>query len=204
MDEDVPRKRGPYARSAERRRAIVDAALEVFAAKGYLAGSLQDIADRIGVSQTSLLHYFPRKRDLLLAVLDQRDAVDKPPAGLSFPDDVLAQADLNARHHGLPELYTVLCGESVTEGHPAREHFARRFASLRDQYADELRGLAEEGRLRPGIEPSIAATGLIAIRDGLQTQWLLDPDVDVTAGLRAYLALILVDAPESEASVTPR
>ena len=70
MDEDVPRKRGPYARSAERRRAIIDAALEVFAAKGYLAGSLQDIADRIGVSQTSLLHYVRRSpsRSMVITV----------------------------------------------------------------------------------------------------------------------------------------
>ncbi|MGW9114855.1 TetR/AcrR family transcriptional regulator [Microbacterium sp. NPDC055683] len=199
MDDAVPpRRRGPYARSAERRRAIVDAALEVFAAKGYLSGSLQDIADRIGVSQTSLLHYFPRKRDLLLAVLAHRDAVDKPPPGLPWTDSVLAQAELNAHHRGLPELYAVLCGEAVTDDHPARAHFSDRFSQLRAEYAAQLRRLDEEGRLRPGVDPAVAATGLIALWDGLQTQWLLEPSVDVVGGLRAYLSLVLEPATDAD------
>ena len=66
------RRRGPYAKSAERRRQIVDAAFELFAAHGYRGASLQDVADRVGLSQTGLLHYFPSKRELLIAVLAKR------------------------------------------------------------------------------------------------------------------------------------
>ena len=60
----TPRRRGPYAKSAGRRVEIVKAAFEVFAERGYQGGSLQEVADRVGVSQTSLLHYFPSKRHL--------------------------------------------------------------------------------------------------------------------------------------------
>ncbi len=75
--KDVGRaaRRGPYAKSEERRRTILDAAHEVFAAHGYRGGSLQDVADKVGLSQTSLLHYFPSKRDLLMAVLERRDEI---------------------------------------------------------------------------------------------------------------------------------
>ena len=67
-----PTRRGPYAKSTERRNTILAAAHAVFAARGYRAGSLQEVADRVGMSQTSLLHYFPSKSELLLAVLNWR------------------------------------------------------------------------------------------------------------------------------------
>ena len=76
------RKRGPYAKSAQRRRQIIEAAFDVFAARGYQGGSLQEVADRVGLGHTSILHYFPSKRALLIAVLEQRDAVAKPQRGV--------------------------------------------------------------------------------------------------------------------------
>ena len=50
------RKRGPYAKSAQRRRQIIEAAFDVFAARGYQGGSLQEVADRVGLGHTSILH----------------------------------------------------------------------------------------------------------------------------------------------------
>lgn len=146
------RKRGPYAKSAQRRRQIIEAAFDVFAARGYQGGSLQEVADRVGLSQTSILHYFPSKRALLIAVLEQRDAVAKPqpseaPQGLV--EVVLAQAMHNETIPGLIELYTVLCGEAVTEGYPARDYFVDRFSRLRASYARRLREL----EARDGSDP---------------------------------------------------
>ena len=47
------RKRGPYAKSAQRRRQIIEAAFDVFAARGYQGGSLQEVADRVGLGHTA-------------------------------------------------------------------------------------------------------------------------------------------------------
>jgi AcrR family transcriptional regulator len=175
----------------------VEAAFEVFAAKGYNGGSLQNVADRVGLSQTSLLHYFPTKRDLLLAVLSRRDEIGRPDLGddLDFPEGLVEQARINEGRPGLLELYTVLCGESVTEDHPARVYFTRRFLRLRDDYAQDLRRLAASGRLRRGVDPERAATSIIALWDGLQTQWLLTKDVDIVGCLRDYLDTIILPAP---------
>lgn len=193
-----PTRRGPYAKSTERRQAILAAAHAVFAAHGYRGGSLQDVANRAGMSQTSLLHYFPSKSDLLLAVLNWRDSITgdgtAPPDPEERLDDaVLRQARFNEDIPGVLELYTVLCAESVTEGHPGREYFIRRFDNLRRSYTRQLTQLAEEGRLRPGVAPEMAAASLIALWDGIQTQWLLDPgSVDMAGCLRAYLDLVLL------------
>jgi len=195
-------RRGPYAKSEERRRSIVDAAFEVFAAHGYRGGSLQDVADRVGLSQTSLLHYFPSKRDLLVAVLDRRDAeADSGPLSeesRDFPTALVAQARHNESVPGLIELYAVLCGESVTADYPARDYFVTRFDRLRQQYAAELRELAAEGRLRPSVDPERAAASIVALWDGIQVQWLLDSSIDMAACLKDYLDGILFDPDEHE------
>lgn len=191
--------RGPYAKSKERRRTILDAAHAVFATRGYRGGSLQDVADRAGMSQTSLLHYFPSKSELLLAVLEWRDEItgSANPAGVdeSFVDAVIRTALYNEDIPGVIELYTVLCAESVTEGHPGRAYFTDRFERLRRSYTRRFAELAEQGRLRPGVDPGQAAMSLVALWDGIQTQWLLAPDtVDVAQCLRAYLDLVLQPA----------
>jgi AcrR family transcriptional regulator len=193
-----PSRRGPYAKSTERRQAILVAAHAVFAARGYRGGSLQDVADHVGMSQTSLLHYFPSKSDLLLAVLNWRDSftgagTTPPDPEESLVDAVIRQARFNEEIPGVIELYTVLCAESVTDGHPGRKFFTERFERLRRSYARRFAQLAEEGRLRHGVEPEAAAASLIALWDGIQTQWLLSPEsVDMAGCLRGYLELVIL------------
>jgi AcrR family transcriptional regulator len=193
-----PTRRGPYAKSTERRQAILSAAHAVFAARGYRGGSLQDVADRVGMSQTSLLHYFPSKSDLLIAVLNWRDSITgdgttPPDPEETLVDSVIRQARFNEEIPGVIELYTVLCAESVTDGHPGREYFTERFQKLRRSYTRRFRQLAEEGRLRDGVDPETAAATLIALWDGIQTQWLFAPgSVDMAGTLRGYLELVVL------------
>ncbi|GAB4100870.1 TetR/AcrR family transcriptional regulator [Sinomonas halotolerans] len=198
--------RGPYAKTAERRRQIAQAALEVFGARGYRGGTVQEVADRVGMSQTSVLHHFPTKAALLVAALEHRDAIadESPGTGDRFAESVVRQAEHNEGAPGLIELYAVLCGESTTEGHPARTYFEERFERLRSEYAEELRHLAEAGRLRPGVDPETAGTTLLALWDGIQVQWLFAPaEIDMAATLKAYLDLIMLPAPAAPAPAAP-
>src|SRR5262245_61222430 len=48
---------------------ILDAAQEVFATYGYQGATIDEIAERAGISKANLHYYFKRKRDLYLAVL---------------------------------------------------------------------------------------------------------------------------------------
>lgn len=205
--EVISRRRGPYAKSAERRRSIVDAAFDVFATRGFRSGSLREVAERVGMSQTTLLHYFPSKDDLLIAVLAGRDEVepvlapgaldglaedDERKPAVRFADLITTQADANMLVPGVIQLYAVLSGEGVTHGHPGRAYFTARFASMRAGYVRDLEDLRDRGLLREGVDPAIAAATIIALWDGIQLQWLYDSDaVDMAAALRDYLALIL-------------
>jgi|SRR5215831_5473750 len=56
----------------DRRRAILDAAVKVFARQGFHACRVSDIADEAGVAYGLLYHYFPSKEDVLSTVFLER------------------------------------------------------------------------------------------------------------------------------------
>lgn len=182
------------ARSTERRAEILRAALEVIAERGYRGASLSAVAERVGLSQQGLLHYFPTKEALLVAVLEQRDQWDTGGGTRSdgrWRTDLLASlVEYNAMRPGIVQTFSALLGESVTEGHPAREFFTHRYTQVRASMATTLR--AEYGeRLPGGLTPERAAPLLVAVMDGLQYQWLLDPDsVDMSVAFRDFLTLL--------------
>ena len=61
----------PLSRGLDTRDRVLQVALSLFADRGYRGTSLRDIAKRIGIKAPSLLHHFPSKQQLYLAVLDQ-------------------------------------------------------------------------------------------------------------------------------------
>lgn len=70
-DEPPPAASPPKwrRRKEARPQEIVDAALEVFAERGYAAARLEDVASRAGVSKGTLYLYFPNKEELFKAVI---------------------------------------------------------------------------------------------------------------------------------------
>ncbi|QIY95687.1 TetR/AcrR family transcriptional regulator [Streptomyces sp. S1D4-11] len=178
------------ARSEERRAEIVRAALEVIAERGYRGASMASVAERVGLTQQGLLHYFPTKDALLVAVLKERDQWDAVPDTQWRVDLLASLVEYNAMRPGIIQTFSALLGESVTEGHPAREYFTERYSRVRASMAAVLR--AEYGeRLPNGLTPERTAPLLVAVMDGLQFQWLLDPEsVDMPGAFRDFLALL--------------
>ncbi|WP_458243551.1 TetR/AcrR family transcriptional regulator [Streptomyces sp. MAI_2237] len=177
-------------RSEERRAEIVRAALEVIAERGYRGASLAAVAEKVGLTQQGLLHHFPTKEALLVAVLEERDQWDAVPATRWRVDLLASLVEYNAMRPGIIQTFSALLGESVTEGHPARGYFTQRYRQVRESMATVLR--AEYGdRLPNGLTPERTAPLLVAVMDGLQYQWLLDPEsVDMPAAFRDFLALL--------------
>ncbi|GAB7108120.1 TetR/AcrR family transcriptional regulator [Streptomyces phaeofaciens JCM 4814] len=178
------------ARSEERRAEIVRAALEVIAERGYRGASLAAVAERVGLTQQGLLHHFPTKEALLVAVLEERDQWDAVPDTRWRVDLLTSLVEYNAMRPAIIQTFSALLGESVTEGHPAREYFTERYTRVRESMAAVLR--TEYGdRLPNGLTPQRTAPLLVAVMDGLQYQWLLDPEsVDMPGAFRDFLRLL--------------
>lgn len=104
--------------TAQRRReTILDAATEVFAASGYRAGKVSDVAARIGVTEPVVFQNFGSKAALFAAVLDRLAGE----VGTSLDD-------LAAHHESAAGLLTHILGPSGAEAHGqgATEHGATR------------------------------------------------------------------------------
>ncbi|GAA4146942.1 TetR family transcriptional regulator [Leifsonia shinshuensis] len=214
--EQPARRRGPYAKSTERRQQIVDEAYRVFATRGYHGSSLREIAAAAGIGLSTLQHHFGGKEDLLLAVLARRDewggrvqppgdeaagdeasgdmaSGDEAGADLPFPDTVIAQARRNEGIPGLIALYSILAAEATAPDHPGHEYFLSRYARMQESYEREFAALAADGRLRDGVDPALAAATVVALWEGIQLQWLYAPErVDAAAALRGYLDLVIL------------
>ncbi|GAA4768575.1 TetR/AcrR family transcriptional regulator [Microbacterium gilvum] len=188
-----PRRRGPYAKTAAVRTAILDAALDVFAESGYRSGSLREVADRVGMSEAGVLHHFPSKSALLADVLDRRDvrALEVVPFdqedGEATLRGLVRLAEYNATIPGIVKLFAVLSTEATSPDHPAHGYFIARYARTRGNLRHAFASLAAQGRLADGVSPERAAIATIAMMDGLQVQWLLEPGIlDMAAQLRRF------------------
>jgi len=173
---------------------VLGSALKAFGLHGYQGSSLAKIAADAGLTTAGLLHHYPSKEELLTAVLVERDRIDGARfrlggfTGLESLDRLVQLVRSNAASPGLVQAFTVLMGESVSDGHPARNWFRERYPRRRANLASALQAGIEAGEIRPDIDCESLAAEIIAMIDGLQVQWLLDPEhIDMVAIFSHYI-----------------
>lgn len=180
----VGARRRPQSRPETllRRQEIISAAAEIFGAKGFGGGTLQDIADQVGMTHAGILHHFGSKDQLLLEVLTRRDETDvadlegrRIPGGVDLFRHLVRTAFANAQRAGIVQAFVVLSAESVTEDHPGRAYFENRYRTLRSDVAAAFEDLCRERGVSNPELVADASASILAVMDGLQVQWLLDP-----------------------------
>jgi AcrR family transcriptional regulator len=198
-----PRRDRTRLPAAQRRRQIVDATQRLIGERGFWALSMQDVADACGLTVPGLLHHVGSKDGLLLAVLDHRDNEDflalaqelgleagevwgRWSSRISLPQACEALVRRNATQPEIVRLFSVLQAESLAPDHPASSYFAQRQERT-------LRGFAAlaDGR---APDPLSLARQIVAIMDGLQIQWLRDPQAtDLVTEWQAAAAKLFAD-----------
>ena len=202
-------RRQPRSRpeTLARRREILDAAVEIFGSKGYANGTLVEIADQVGMTHAGILHHFGSKDQLLLEVLRYRDETDVAdleeqhiPDGMPLFRHLVRTAILNAQRAGIVQTFVVLSAESVTDDHPARAFFEARYRQLRGEVAHAFQVVCEERGVTAPATIADASASILALMDGLQVQWLLEPEsVDLAGatefGIEAIVSSVLDPRP---------
>jgi AcrR family transcriptional regulator len=177
-----------YPKGVRRRQQILDSAIALFAPRGVDRTSLRTIGEAIGVSHTALRHYFASRDELLVETYrthEARAAGDAHTMSESAVGQIIEAAERNRSIPGLVELYATLTTDALQEQHAVTREFIRgRFGSLRELLAARIEAGQQAGRIAADINPVDSAALVIAASDGLQVQWLLDPDaVDVGRSL---------------------
>jgi AcrR family transcriptional regulator len=192
----------PRRTQAERTRAskekIIQAATKLFAEQGYRGAALAEIARAAGLTEPGLLHHFPSKNHLLMAVLAERDRVDSErfdPARVGEKGDPFASAQRLVEHNetvpGMVQLFTTLVAESIQEEHPGHEFFKVRYQNVRTQIIESLRQGQLIGEIRTDVKAEDLAVMLFAMMDGLQIQWLYEPEkIDMAKLFMSFVGLL--------------
>jgi TetR/AcrR family fatty acid metabolism transcriptional regulator len=159
----------PLENEPEKRRAILHAAVKVFAEKGYQGCRIADVARQAGVAYGLVYHYFRSKEELLESVFAEQwtlfiqaiQAIADGPGGAAeqlagicrFAIDVFKTA---------PAAVRVLLLEVARTPNALRAGSTRQtFESALGLVAEVVRRGQASGELRPELDPVIAAAGLL-------------------------------------------
>ena len=183
---DRPSEGGDHTRhrpeTLHKREEILRAALDVFGRKGAAKGTLEEIADKVGMTRAGILHHFGSKRKLLIEVLkynDQAEVADLPdrkmPGGSAGFDHLLQTIVDHARNPEIARSFITLSSESITEGNPGHPFFRERYANLRQEVAEWIVQMGrDQGKAVERDLALMASSSILALMDGLQLQWLMD------------------------------
>jgi len=141
-----------------------------------------------------LIHHLPNKVDLLAAVLAARDADDhtrlhsmlgNEPTGLQVLDAFVATARMNADRYSFVQLSHLIAAESARGAHPGTEFTRQHFRSTRDLVQKAMRRSIDSGEIKRAHAPGPGRAGSFAMIEGLENQWLHDPDgIDLSGVFR--------------------
>jgi AcrR family transcriptional regulator len=169
------------AKAEDRRELILEEAVRLVGERGYYGFTVQELAQRSGLSNPGLLHYFGSKEELLLALIEDRErrgmevvesVVGLTRHGQTKPDLTLRQVlglfhamvAAISKQPDLMRLYSVLQAEALNAAHPAHEYFLRRENDTVDSYAGMIAAYVPH--------PRSTARRLVATMEGLAQQWL--------------------------------
>jgi AcrR family transcriptional regulator len=165
--------------AAERRQALVEAALRVFSEGSYAGATTAQIAREAGVSEPILYRHFASKRELYFACLDQawrriRTRIEASIEELGAGEGWRAMGPSTMRE--MKVLVPSLWMQAITEaGEDAeiRRHVRGHMREVHDFFADVLRRVQAEGGIAADRDPDteawifVAGSLLVSIADRL-------------------------------------
>lgn len=198
MKQPQTQRRTQAERTRASREKIIKSATEAFAQKGFRGAKMADIAKAADLTEPGLLHHFSSKTHLLMDVLRERDRIDGERIqstlqknGNHFLEAGIELVEHNQTLPGLVQLFNLLVAESVSPDHPAHEFFIERYQRTRGDWVRSIAQAQQAGEVRSDISPEKLAILTFAIMDGLQVQWLMEPDeIDMSGLFRVMMDML--------------
>ena len=190
----------------DKRRQLLDAAVRVFARKGYHASRVGDIAEEAGVAHGLLYHYFKSKDKVLEAVFHENWSLLV--ARIESVEETEEPAADQLRHISAIVLRTWLhlpdVVRVVIQEFGRSPELAERIGELTlpiDALERVITRGIENGEFRKDIDPTFAATVVYGSIDELLTGWVLgrlpSGEEDVAKAEQTLIELILVGLQET-------
>ncbi len=179
--EPPRRKRMP---KAERKAQMLDIAEQVFAERGYLAASMDEIAERVGVSKPMLYEYFGSKEGLLNEAIagafaewtdEVNRAVRETPADAPVERLLEGWREMLSRTEANRPLIVanLEAMAQVARSPDLRERMAAAYEACRAKIAEVVEESLPEGS---DVDADVVASFIIAVVDGITLQHMADPE----------------------------
>lgn len=184
----------PRPLESDKAKRIVEAMRASVARRGAAGSTFDHVAREAGVSRGLLHYYFGTKERLLVEVVRRDSEIRLAALAAALADARTADDFIDACVRSLEQLierdpgFVVLMYELFTLSR-RNEEIAGELAALcqqtRAELAASLKAKQDEGVVRLGDEPEAVAGVLLALADGLALRFLIEPDLDPRATLRA-------------------
>lgn len=166
--------------TTDKRGRIIDAAIKVFAERGFHTATVAEIARAAGVADGTIYLYFKGKDDLLLRLFDEKMTELLAEARREIGRETSAPARL-ARfiqlHLSLvernPDLAAVLIVELRQSAQFLKAADRAKLAAYVDLIAEVVRDGQERGELSDGISPATVKRAVFGALDELALGWLV-------------------------------
>jgi len=163
-----------------KREAILRAAIDVFAERGYFNAQVADVARAAGVAAGTVYLYFKSKDDLLVSIFDRsmRDGLAAGRAAVANLDDPRERLIRLARGHlarlGGDRNLAIVFQVELRQSTKFMEHFS---STLLRDYLGLIREAIADGQragiFRSDLKPTAAAKMLFGALDEMATNWIL-------------------------------
>ena len=185
----------------DRTNEILEAATKLLGEYGFQGTTLARVADLVGLTEPGVLHYFPSKVHLLQGVLEYHEQKEAETYLSEIGDEKKNPAELftlleelvtdNEKIPDLIQLFVVLVSESIRDDHPSHDYFVNRYRRGREMYIKQFFNLLDPP-IRSDVDLNELAALIMAVMDGLQLQWLLDPaKVDMVSTFKLFSKIIV-------------
>jgi TetR/AcrR family transcriptional regulator, fatty acid metabolism regulator protein len=200
-------------RSDDKRQRILQAAVKIFARKGYFAARVSEIAKRARVADGTIYLYFRNKEDILVSLFDEvmaehvSHAREEIKTVESAPERLRVLAEHHLRALGRDRDLAVVFQVELRQSTKFMERFTASW--LQDYFALVSEVIArgqKDGTLRRDVPLKLVTKAFFGILDEMVTSWVIggkDYDLPHLAGPVVDLLLRGAQAPGTEAPARP-
>jgi TetR/AcrR family fatty acid metabolism transcriptional regulator len=164
----------------DKRARILDAAVKVFADRGFFTATVAEIARAAGVADGTIYLYFKSKDDLLLRLFDEKMSDLLTEARAAIDSEGSAAARLRrfiTLHLALveknPELASVLIVELRQSAQFLKGLEKAKLSAYLDVIGQVVKAGQDSGELDPALSPSTVKRAIFGALDELALGWLL-------------------------------
>ena len=166
----------------DRRQNILDAAVAVFADKGFHRSRVSDIAGQAGVADGTIYLYFKSKDDLLITIFEERmeQLLRQARTAVDDVSDPMEKLCAFAQFHmGMVEenrsLSSVLQVELRLSNKFMKEYHPQRLREYLDIVGEIVREGQTKGLIRKDCNPIVVRRAFFGALDEIAMQWTLTP-----------------------------